>query len=95
MLLEVVILPLECWRCYHTWRLARAGRVGNGTPTERLGDFEQFLTSDNRPAPCRLLARLFRERRSQLPQVGGIDIGNSPELQTPLTPTQHVVAIVA
>jgi hypothetical protein len=41
------------------------------------------------------LARLFRERRTQLPQVSGIDVGNSPELQAPLTPTQQMVAIVA
>jgi hypothetical protein len=73
----------------------KAGPGWQRHPAERLEDFEQFLTSDNQPAPCRLLARLFRERRSQLPEVGGIDVGNSPELQAPLTPTQHVVAIVA
>jgi hypothetical protein len=79
----------------HTATRRKPDRVGNGTASERLEDFEQFLTSDNQPAPCRLLARLFRERRSQLAEVGGIDVGHSPELQAPLTPTQHVVAIVA
>src|SRR3569832_1237037 len=35
------------------------------------------------------------ECRAQLLQVGGIDVGNSPQLETALTPTSYVVAIMA
>jgi hypothetical protein len=66
--------------------------TGGGTGTHSAG----LLTGPER-APYRsvLLARLFRKRGAQLLQVAGIDVGNGPELQFSLTPTCHVIAIVA
>src|ERR1700761_4568865 len=41
------------------------------------------------------LAGLRGEGGAQLLQVGGVHVGNGPKLQSPLTPTQQVVAVMA
>src|SRR5271170_3182873 len=57
-------------------------------------DWEQLLTTGRQTArPDFRSAAGLGKIRTQLPQVGGIDVGNGVELQPPLLPTHHVVTI--
>ena len=78
-------------RCKELFQAVRGAHHG----TARAVGLPTVSHPGCRPVAAGLLGRLLGEGGLQLPQVGGIDVGNSPELQPALTPTQHVVALVA